>query len=692
MNHVHSDLIENVPSPLTVWLCDPTYTQQAISCDLIPQAVGGIATFTETRVDLANLIRVFKYPEKLAQALSEDGIPDVIGFSNYIWNASLSYAIAERIKEVAPDTITIFGGPNFPIVDAEAEAYLRARPAIDFYVVKEGELAFSRLIEKLTEPGMCADSIHGTIPSVHSIDKENVYHNPDTIERLRDLAVIPSPYSTGRMDEFFDGKLAPIIQTNRGCPFSCTFCTDGMSYYNKIYKNSAEKIAGEIEYIGSMMAESCAKGGRNDLFIADSNFGMYKEDISTCEQIANTQRKYDWPEYINVATGKNQKKRVLEAARLINGALRLSGSIQSLDTEVLENIKRSNIAPEELMSVALEAADVGANSYCETILALPGDSREKHMKTLELAISAGFIQVSTFQLMLLPGSEMCTEETRKKFAMDTRFRVFPRCFGYYDILGQRIVAAEIEEVCVGSSTLPFEEYLQCRVTHLMIAIFHNDGIFGTILKFIRQNDLSVFRWLELLSNNTTVVNFEKLKARFMEMTEQELWDDERALHSFIREDGNIDRYIDGDIGFNLLFTFKSRAITECAEELSVLVRDCTLELLRETGQISDIDQAFVEQAVQYHNCRMSNLFHNHDRQPEANLHFDFKAFEEAIELQPMAEYRFDTPRSFKFVLLKEQRELVARYLDIFGDTKYGIGRMITKIHLERLLRKPEWVV
>ena len=692
MNYVHSDRIKNMTSSLTVWLCDLTYTQQAISSELIPQAVGGIATFTETQVNLESAIRVFKYPEDLAQALLDDGIPDVIGFSNYIWNASLSYAIAERIKEIAPDTITIFGGPNFPIVDAESEDFLRARPAIDFYVVKEGELAFSRLIEELIKPDMQVDLIHGTIPSVHSINKENIYHSPDTIERLRDLSVIPSPYSTGRMDEFFDGKLSPIIQTNRGCPFSCTFCTDGMSYYNKIYKNSSEKIAGEIEYIGGMMAESCANGGRNDLFIADSNFGMFKDDISTCQQIANTQRKYSWPEYINVATGKNQKKRVLEAARLINGALRLSGSIQSLDTEVLKNIKRSNIAPEELMSVALEAADVGANSYCETILALPGDSREKHMKTLELAISAGFIQVSTFQLMLLPGSEMCTQETRKKYAMDTRFRVFPRCFGYYDILGKRVVAAEIEEVCVGSSTLPFEEYLQCRVTHLMIAIFHNDGIFGTILKFIRQNDMSVFRWLELLSENKTAVNFEKLKSRYVEMSKEELWTDEKALHSFIREDGSIDRYIDGDIGINLLFTFKSRAMTECTEELSVLVQDCTLELLRESDQYSDINQAFVKQAAQYHNCRMSNLFHNHNKLPEATLDFDFKAFEDAVELQPMLEYRFDTPRSFKFELLKDQQELVKRYLEIYGDTEYGIGRMITKIHLERLLRKPDWIV
>lgn len=31
----------------------------------------------------------------------------------------------------------------------------------------------------------------------------------------------------GLMDPFFDGRLAPIIRTNRCCPFTCTFCHDG---------------------------------------------------------------------------------------------------------------------------------------------------------------------------------------------------------------------------------------------------------------------------------------------------------------------------------------------------------------------------------------------------------------------------------------------------------------------------------
>ena len=52
------------------------------------------------------------------------------------------------------------------------------------------------------------------------------------------------------------------------------------------------------------------------MFIADSNFGMYKEDIFVAKELAKTQEKYGWPEYINVATGKNVKHRILETSKI----------------------------------------------------------------------------------------------------------------------------------------------------------------------------------------------------------------------------------------------------------------------------------------------------------------------------------------------------------------------------------------
>ena len=68
--------------------------------------------------------------------------------------------------------------------------------------------------------------------------------NPEEWDRHKEVDEIPSPWLTGIQDEFFDGKLAPlIIETNRGCPFTCTFCCQGTRWYTKVHNFSRERHA-----------------------------------------------------------------------------------------------------------------------------------------------------------------------------------------------------------------------------------------------------------------------------------------------------------------------------------------------------------------------------------------------------------------------------------------------------------------
>jgi radical SAM superfamily enzyme YgiQ (UPF0313 family) len=673
---------------LSIWLADLTYTQQTVAADVMPQAVGGIATFTEARLQLPETIRIFKYPEKLVEAAAQ-GWPDIIGFSNYIWNYELSYEFAKLIKEQSPNTVVVFGGPNYPVVAEEQKEWLLARPAIDFYIQKEGELAFSRLVEALIDTGGDIDAIRGRqLPSVHFVRNGEACLAP-TIDRIRDLTEIPSPYATGRMDEFFDGVLMPIIQTNRGCPFSCTFCVEGVKYYNKVYRNSIEKVSLEIDYIGRKMAELRSKGGRNDLFIADSNFGMYAQDIDVCRALAKAQQDYQWPEYINVATGKNQKERVLAASRLIDGALRLSGSVQSLDPEVLANIKRSNISAQGLMDLALAADEIGANSYSEIILGLPGDSKERHSRTVQLVMEAGFTNIYLFQLMLLPGTELATLETKAKYQMDVRCRVLPRCYGHYTLGKHELIAAEIEEICVANSTLSFEDYLECRRLHLVVTLFYNDSLFLSVLKLLRMLGLSPWRWMELLRDETPPPALAKLFASFRRATREELWTSRRELEEFIREPGIVEKYIAGELGNNLLFVHKSRAITELPDELAEFARKTAAALLCEGGKDDDETMQFLDDAVAFHLCRMKDLFtgdHRSESAPSAVLQYDIRQFLADKHPQSVSDYTLDGPVRFEFMLDEVQLELVKRYLAIYGNSPVGIGRILSKVHTKRLFR------
>src|SRR3972149_4639162 len=60
---------------------------------------------------------------------------------------------------------------------------------------------------------------------------------------------IPSPYLTGLFDKFFKHAGIPLIETNRGCPFTCTFCQQGGEYYTKVVHFDVSRVREEIMYI-----------------------------------------------------------------------------------------------------------------------------------------------------------------------------------------------------------------------------------------------------------------------------------------------------------------------------------------------------------------------------------------------------------------------------------------------------------
>tara|TARA_B100001750_G_scaffold65427_1_gene51963 strand:- start:642 stop:2813 length:2172 start_codon:yes stop_codon:yes gene_type:complete len=672
-------------SDIKIWLVDPTYTQQQISSESMPSAVGGIATFTERNLKLKHPIRLFKYPEKLANAL-ENEIPDIIGFSNYMWNFELSLALARRIKEYAADTVVVMGGPNYPVDHSDQETFLRMHPEIDFYVVGEGEIAFANLTAALTRVDMKKHNMKDELPSVHYIMADGQPNISSSVERIKDLTEIPSPYLEGKLDEFFDGKLQPTIQTTRGCPFACTFCVEGTDYYTKIYRNSQEKTQSELYYIGSKMQEVRNKGGRNDLWLVDSNFGMYNQDLDTCKSISKCQTKYNWPEYIQCDTGKNNKPRVLSAARLVNGAMRISGSVQTLDSDVLKNIKRSNISGDNLMELAVEAAEIDADSRSEIILALPGESLTSHFQTISTVADSGFNHVNTYQLMMLPGTEIDSPETREEYGMKTRFRVLPRCFGYFEVLGKQVIAAEIEEVCISTNTLPFEDYVKCRKMHLLIHIFHNDGLFSSALKFIKFLKLSPYRWLELLFEEEMKDGVKELFDKFEQDTRNELWIKRDELVHNIQNPGIVDSYISGETGYNLLFVHKAIGMGRLVQELKNFAGVTLEKLLAETNKDTEDNLDFLHDALNYNACCISNLFQNIDKTPTSKMKYDIEKFISEDDPVSIAKYLFEKISEIKFVLQDTQKDIITRSLDLYGSNDLGISRVLTKVFVKKILR------
>lgn len=679
---------------LRVWLVDLTYTQLGVSAETIPQAVGGLATHAATRMQLTKPVRVFKYPERLAAALRAEGPPDVIGFSNYVWNSNLSLAFATQIKRRAPETVVIFGGPHYPTIPQEQERFLRHRlgPAVDFYIDREGEAAFAALLLALAKHRR--EDLNGHLAGVHSIDGEGHAHLPPPGPRLLDLSEVPSPYLAGLMDEFFDGQLVPTVQTNRGCPFTCTFCVEGSRYHQKVAKKAAERITAELRYIAQRMVLLLADGrGRNELLITDSNFGMYPDDLNTCRAIAECQEQYGWPKYVSVTTGKNRRDRVLEAVSLVNGAMVLSGAVQSLDPDVLANVKRTNIDADAIMDIALTAATQAGGAYSEVILGLPGDSKDRHFRTLRTLLDTGFVRLNMFQLSLLPGSDLCSETSRAQHQMVTQWRVMPRCIGQYEVLGDTIRAVEVDEVCVGGPDLPYGDYRECRLMNLLVATFINDGAFAALVQGLRATQVPVFDWLATIHTDLLARigqpdpdSFTALVAAFLADTDRQLWADRVPLQDHAAS--TIDDYLSGADGANLLYTYRARALTETLDDTCRLAHaGWTATVAKATGE--PLMTEFAIEATEYHRLRMVEVFTPRaaiGRQQPAQ--FDLDTLIAATTPSQLSTYLLVSPETRHFALTDEQIQTVAGYLTKFGNDPRGAGRMLTKVRMTDLLRRP----
>jgi len=677
---------------MKVWLADLTYTQQSIASDVVPAAIGMIAEYLESQISDLPKVKLFKFPEKLSEELKINQ-PTLIGFSNYMWNCSLSDSYMRRIKEEYPNVITISGGPNFPTDEIEQKLFLEKRPWIDFYIVKEAEHAFFLLVDLLKKNKNLTSNnldILKDLPNLVFI-KNNSFFSSKKIERMMDLSLIPSPYLSGRMDEFLDGKLLPITQTNRGCPFTCTFCTEGQGYWAKVRRKPRAIVEGEVRYISKMMNKLPVSKKRTDLLIADSNFGMFEEDLDTCKVIAQEQKESNYPKYINVATGKNKKERVLEAAKIVNGAMKLAGSVQSLDSEVQENIKRKNISSNEIVDMALKSSEIGANTYSEVILALPGDTKLKHFETLKILVESDFNTISMYQLMILPGTELGSEVTKKKYKMETRFRVVPRCYATYEILGKKISVSEIEEICVSTNTLSFKDYLECRKMNLIVNIFYNDGVFDGIIKFLRLFNISIWDWLKQIYENSTKLEFLKfhsLLKDFAQDTENELWTSSKELKDFCSDEKNIQKFIEGEYGSNLIFKYKSRSLTLDLENVAKIAKKSTLEILRNNSFNQD-PSIFVNDLIVHKLCEIENLF-DIEKDKVGTFSYDIASFlKEERNSQKnisLASYKFKSKKQIKFSLSEDQENQIKSYNDLFGNSIEGLSRTLSRVYIKKLFR------
>ena len=673
--------------PLKIYLGDLTYTTVTLATEAFPLNVGYIASYCKKLFGNDVEITLFKYIDEIDKAVNENP-PDILGLSNYCWSHNVSYEIFKMCKKTNPNVVTIWGGPNFPIDFPSQKKFMERYKEVDIYVPTEGEIGFSNVVKKVLESNSI-DEVKQKItqnPIDGCVSRNEQGQIQCTIPTLRisSLDEIPSPYLNGMMGKFFDGKLTPMLQTNRGCPFHCTFCTDGRDEVNKVNSFSIERVQSEIQYI----AEHTPKN-THSLHISDLNFGMYPRDIEICESLAKIQEKFGYPKYIKCTTGKNQKDKIIKAIKKLNKSLRVTMSVQSLDPDVLNNIRRDNISVDHMLALypAIKEADLQTTS--EVILGLPGETYSNHIQTLRDLIRAKMDEIVVHTCMLLDGSEMNLPEERKKWGMKTKFRALQRDFAELSS-GKKVI--EYEEVVVGSNTMTFEEYIKLRILAFIIFVTNQGIVFDAIQKLLREQDIDVFElYYGMLTNKkNSSGKTQKVIEQFKQATIDELWDSPQELLENFQKDSEYKKLLDGEAGTNVIYHYKAVVISEYMDDWTEHVIEAARILIKNSNNYNDEFENQFESVANY--CK--GLSHNVlgqdrlDTNPQYEFEYDIPSWLSPKTNLKLNNFKLDAKLKISFQLDDEQFKMVQDNIDIYGHSRIGKSKTLKMLPNQKLWRHP----
>ena len=661
----------------TIYLSDLSHvTAGGLTSEFIPYGVGCIKSFFkeygQSRDEFD--VRIFQDPDELIAAYMARPA-EIMAFSNYSWNRDVSYGLAEEVKKRSPSTLVVFGGPNYPLDAHQRENWLKRFLAVDVYVIGEGEEPFTALVDRWAQVKDVEAVKRSGIEGCHSLVDGRLHCVSDATPRLKNLDLVPSPYARGYLDEFLDNpKLIPLTETNRGCPFQCTFCEKGAVSWNKLTFGSVARFEAELCYIAQRTKSSF-------LTLADNNFGMFKEDTEAARAMTRSYREFGYPLQVYSATGKSRYDLVSNAMRELEGRMPVTVAVQSLDAEVLRNIKRKNLPLENLIEVSHGRYSAGQRSRSEVILGLPGDTKEKNIGTLCDLMDARIGFVLAYTLILLDGSEMNTEEHRKKWKTKTKFRINHRCFGAYQFGDVRIRTAEIEEVVVGQETLSFEDYIECRLFYLSVGVFYMDEILFELLEFLKLHGVkpsALIKYIHTDGRRHFSMRLVALYDSFLSATKAELWDSRDALVNFMKAaDRTEDDIRSGKMGgYNVIFWHRATMLTGLVSDVVDAAFACVADLL---PVASAENREYLGQLKTYMVMRKANIF-DYEQVSEGSFDFDFVDMD-LNSFQAVPE-RLPRPIGIEFCHTQEQKSLFGN----FNEGVAGAARMLAKLQIPRMFR------
>lgn len=428
----------------------------------LPYGAGCLAAYAWKDEEIKSKFRLgelFFMREKIEEVMERIENPFLFGFSCLVWNMEYNKVLAQRIKEKYPDCFIVFGGHNVPF----NTDILKECPYVDALIHGEGEQSLTELI-KAVDSGDFSDLTNTSLRLNGKIIETPAKSFCTPVDDL------PSPYLEGVFDGFFEAfpnvSMHAIIETNRGCPYSCAFCN--WCYTEKMRYFPMEKVKAEIDWVSEHKISYC--------YCADSNFGISKRDLEIAQYVVDVNKKTGYPNIFKPCYAKNSDEYVFEIGKLLNNNGVDKGvtlAYQSLNPETLENIGRKNLDVEYYTKLNARYSAEGIPTYTEFILGLPGETYESFCDGLCYLLDAGqHNSMAVYTCQVYCNAPIAQPEYKEKYGI--KWERVPFLGLHYSPNFNGI--QEYYDAIVETSTMSKADWVKANMFSVCLQGFHHLGL------------------------------------------------------------------------------------------------------------------------------------------------------------------------------------------------------------------------
>jgi radical SAM superfamily enzyme YgiQ (UPF0313 family) len=398
----------------------------------------------------------FQLPVFIAQSIEETAASlvgnDLVGYSCYPWNTNYNLALAKKVKQLSLSTINIFGGPK---ISTDAEDFLRENSSIDIVCFGEGEKSFSEIVKHYRT------KVWDSVPGVGWISDHGEYCETEiSLLSQAELESCISPYQMGVFDELIQQypniNWQMPMETNRGCPFACKYCSWTGTEHKKIREFSRERAQADLQW--------AVDNNISNILVCDANFGLLERDDALVDLVIESSKPKKTITSFVVQTPCDPGKRGFGIhQKLINNHLScpITVGIQSRSPEVLKISGRQYQDRDQLKKVFNNYKKINAQCYCDLILGLPGETYHSFSTGITETIECGQLDACyVYFFSPLVNTVMHSDQYRKQYELQT---VSQKSIDSHAPLHRQSFADEFHEIVVFSLDMPKKDWQRAVV-------------------------------------------------------------------------------------------------------------------------------------------------------------------------------------------------------------------------------------